>query len=162
LGYVHVGIDEGEVVAALDGRQGLERVALDELDAVGDAGPLPEPARLRDPLGIALERDDHPVARERLGHVQRRVPDGGADLEHARGSEGGDEHREQPPGLPVDDRDVIALGEGLHLGHDLRPLARERSQVGLDVVRGDHRPISLSRAYDHLGPGGGTGETRSA
>ena len=123
-------VDEQEVERALEARQRLEGVALDDLHAVGHAAALEVRAGLRGALGIALQRD-HASALELLGHVQRRVSDRRAHLEDDR-IEHPAEHRQQPAGLPVHDRHGVALGELLHLAHHLGALRAQVLQIALD------------------------------
>jgi MOSC domain-containing protein len=95
-------------------------------------------------LGIAFERDDA-AALELLGHVQRGVADGRADLQNDR-VEHAAEHRLQAAGLPVDDRDRVALGELLHLAHQVGALGAEVPQIALDGLfedAHDARPGTL-------------------
>jgi len=63
--------------------------------------------------------------------------DGGADLDDPLGLQRGDEHGQQPPGLPEDDGDVVALGERLHVGHDVRARPGDRVEIRGDVVGDD-------------------------
>ena len=124
------GVDEEQVEGAVEARERLERVALDDLDPVGHAAALEVVARLGGALGVALERD-HAAVLELLGHVERRVADRGAHLEHHR-VEHAAQHGEEPAGLPVDDRDPVALGVLLHLAHDRRALRPQVVQIALD------------------------------
>ena len=64
--------------------------------------------------------------------MQGRVADRGADLEHDR-VEGAAQHREEAAGLPMHDRDSVALGHGLHLAHDLGALGPQSVDVALDA-----------------------------
>ncbi len=77
------GVHEQEAERPVEAPDGLERVPLDELDAIRDACPVQIRTRLCGAVGFALERD-HPPAFERLGHVQGRVPDSSAHLEDVR------------------------------------------------------------------------------
>ena len=126
----------------------LERVRLDDLDPLGDAGALEEVARLAGPRRVTLDRHDPPAA-ERLRHVQRRVADRGPDLEHERRVERPHERREEAAGLPVHDRDPLALGQLLHLTHDRRPLGPQVVEVAGDGVGEDRHRVEISRRLFH-------------
>ena len=93
----------------------LAGVALDDLHAIAHAGVVEEPARRGRAGRVDLERHE-PAVLERLRHVQRRVADRGAHLEHARVAWPGTAWRGSAR-LPVDDRHGVALGQHLHLGH---------------------------------------------
>src|SRR3954464_3876392 len=138
-------VEEHEVERPGHALERLERVAGDELDPVGDAAARPEVERLPDALGVAFERDDPPVRAQLARHVQRRVADRRAHLEHARRAQGGDERREEAAGLPLDDRDPLDVRERLHLGEERVALGPQVFEVALHAVVADHgRSVRLT------------------
>ena len=132
------GVHEEKVEGAVQRRERLEGVALDELHAIGHPGALQEVARPSGALGVALERD-HAALAQLLRHVERRVADGGADLQHHR-VERAAERREEAAGLPMHDRDPVAVGQLLHLGHRPGALRAQAVEVALHLLVEDpHR-----------------------
>ena len=144
-------VHEQQVEGALEPLDRLARVALHYLHAVRDARPAEEVARLRGALGVQLQ-GDHAAALELLGHVQSRVADRGAHLEHDR-VERAAERGQEATGLPVHDRHAVAVGEGLHLGHHLGAGRLQTAQVIPDALVEDRHAWRLLLATASLQQG---------
>ena len=130
------GVEEDHVERTVEIVDHVEGIAVNDLDPIGDAGAPQELPGLHHPADVALDRDD-PPAPELLRHVERRIADRGAHLEHELGVECPHERREEAARLPVHDRDALALGQLLHLAHHRRALGSQLVQVALDVLGED-------------------------
>ena len=111
------GIDKGQVEWPGElgdaRREGVEGGRVDDVDpAVVDTRLAPEPASAIRPGTIRVDRDDPSARRLGQAHPQRRIPDRRADLDDPAAGRG--EHREHAAAGPVEDRDSLGLGRGLH------------------------------------------------
>ena len=96
-------VDEDDVEDVLEGRERLERVALDQLRPLLEPGLGNVGAPVGGDLRIALQRDDAPAQEPRGGgEPDRRVRAAGADLEHLAVGLRGDDREEKTAGRRLD------------------------------------------------------------
>ena len=78
--------------------------------------------------------------------MERRIADRGPDLEDGPRVEAAHQRREEAPGLPVHDRDPVALGELLHLAHDRRAVGSRPMDVARYGIAEDRHGGIMARA----------------
>src|SRR6185503_7902990 len=144
------GVDEGKVERALErrpgGREGVQRRGIDDRDPrVRNARLAPERPGPIGPVPVGIDGHDRSgLALPECG-PQRRVADRGADLDRPPSPDG--EDGEHAPTVPVEDRDALRRGRGLHLQEH----RVWRARGGLDPVEVlvPGRPASLHSRHAH-------------
>ncbi len=124
-----VGVEVDEVEGGREPWHHLQRLAREQLDAIGNPGPGQGLARPLQPLRIAVDRH-HLGLRRGPGQPQSAVPDGGPHLEDPPGAERASKNRQKLSHLRIRDRDRLCGGLALQLGEELRPGSQQSLQIG--------------------------------